>query len=44
MPLLHCVILQVVKNVNTDPSLFCLGRAFPQHIVVWPGGRERDLI
>lgn len=44
MPLLHCVILQVMKNVNRDPSLFCLGCVFPQHVVVWSGRRGGDLI
>lgn len=43
MPLLHCVILQVMKNVNTDPSLFCLACVFPQHVVVWSGRRGGDL-
>lgn len=44
MPLLHFVILQVMKNVNTDPNIFHLGRVFPQHVVVWSGRRGRDLI
>lgn len=44
MPLLHCVILQVMKNVNRDPSIFCLGRVFPQHVVVGSGRRGGDLI
>lgn len=43
MPLLHYVILQVMKNVNTDPSLFCLGCVFPQYVVVCSGRRGGDL-